>query len=135
MNLSNQVTFLNRLDVNYDRIPTIEIPARSFRPSLFFSCRQKNFNFLQSNVLHIIQLNFSFWYKEKSTDSHLMWKIRSSHWPSVWWSKYYFNRLKIKQLVAGLDLGTQNYFCKVIKKLKNQLKGFLQRILQKLWKK
>ena len=28
----------------------------------------------------------------------------SSHWPSVWWSKYYFDRLKIKKWVAGLDL-------------------------------
>ena len=28
---------------------------------------------------------------------------RSSHQPSVWWSKYYFDRLKIKQWVAGLD--------------------------------
>ena len=35
---------------------------------------------------------------------------RSSHRPSVWWSKYYFDRLKIKQWVAGLDLGHSKLF-------------------------
>ena len=34
----------------------------------------------------------------------------SSHWPSVWWSKYYFDRLKVKQWVAGLDLGHSKLF-------------------------
>ena len=35
------------------------------------------------------------------------------HWvilPRVWWSKYYFDRCKIKQWVAGLDLGHSKLF-------------------------
>ena len=35
---------------------------------------------------------------------------RWSHQPSVWWSKYYFDRLKIKHWVAGLDLGHSKLF-------------------------
>ena len=59
-----------------------------------------------------------------------------SHQIRVWWSKYYFDRLKIIQWVAGLD--TQNFlflFFKVMKKFKNKLKGFLQRILKEIMKK
>ena len=64
---------------------------------------------------------------------------RSSHWPIVWWSKYYFGRLKIKQWVCWLGLRALKtlyfYFCKVIKKFeKNKLKRFLQRILQEIMK-
>ena len=35
--------------------------------------------------------------------------LNMSQQPRVWWYKYYFDRLKIKQWVAGLDLaqGTQ----------------------------
>ena len=40
---------------------------------------------------------------------------QSSHWPSVWWSKYYFDRLKILQWIAGLDLRT--VFVKILKLL------------------
>ena len=35
---------------------------------------------------------------------------RSSHLPSIWWSKYYVDRLKIEQWVAGLDLGHSKLF-------------------------
>ena len=43
---------------------------------------------------------------------------RSSHQPSVWWSKYYFYRLKIKQRVAGLDLNSLFLFLKSYEKIK-----------------
>ena len=33
-----------------------------------------------------------------------------SHWPSIWWSKCYFDKLKIKQWVAGSDLEHSKLF-------------------------
>ena len=42
---------------------------------------------------------------------------RSTHRPSVWWSKYYFDRLKIKQWVAGLDLEHSKIFIFIILKI------------------
>ena len=42
---------------------------------------------------------------------------RSSHQPSIWWSKYYFDRLKIKQWVAGLDLEHSKLFISIFVKL------------------
>ena len=59
---------------------------------------------------------------------------RSSHQPTVWWSKYSFDRLKIDQWVAGLVLGHSKLFI-FVKLWKNNLKGFLQRILQEIMKK
>ena len=51
-------------------------------------------------------------------------------------TKYYFDRLKIKQWVAGLDLGYSKlfiiFFCKVTK---NELEEFLQNNLQEIMKK
>ena len=47
---------------------------------------------------------------------------RSSHWPSIWWSKYYFDRLKIKQWVAGLDLEHSKVFISIHLKLKKDKK-------------
>jgi hypothetical protein len=49
-------------------------------------------------------------------------------------SKYHFGRLKIKQWVAGLDLGHLKLFFhlrKGIKKYQNKLTGFLQEITKK----
>jgi hypothetical protein len=46
--------------------------------------------------------------------------------------------LKIKQWVAGLDLGHSKlfiFFFKVTKKYRNKLKGFLHRNLQEIMKK
>ena len=40
-----------------------------------------------------------------------------SHRPSVWWSKYYFDRLKIKQWVSGLELGHSKLFIFIFVKL------------------
>ena len=40
---------------------------------------------------------------------------------NAWWSKYYFYRLKIKQWVAGLDLG------QIFVKLEKKMKGFLKK--------
>ena len=59
------------------------------------------------------------------------WVVRlidqASDGPHVW-SKYYFDRLKIKQWVAGL------YLLEFIKN-KNKIERFLQRILQEIMKK
>ena len=35
-----------------------------------------------------------------------------SYRPSIWWSKYYFDRLKMKQWVAGLDLEHSKLFAR-----------------------
>ena len=42
---------------------------------------------------------------------------RLSHWPSIWWSKYYFDRLKIKKWVAGLNLERSKLFIVIFLKL------------------
>ena len=42
---------------------------------------------------------------------------RLSHWPSIWWSKYYFDRLKIKQQVTGLDLEPSKPFFYIFVKI------------------
>ena len=56
-----------------------------------------------------------------------------------WWSKYYFHRLKIRQWVAGLDLGNSTLFiCIFVKLYKNKKinqKIFCKEFCMKLWKK
>ena len=48
---------------------------------------------------------------------------RSSHQPSIWWSKYYFDRLKTVGCWLGLKAFKTIYFhfCKVIKKMKRYI--------------
>ena len=62
---------------------------------------------------------------------------RSSHLPSIWWSKYYLDILKIKQWVAGFKLGAHKtlyfYFCKVIRNGKINWKDFCKTFCKKLW--
>ena len=78
-----------------------------------------------------LEITNQFWHQDlglKSDNLQYNTLGRSSHRPSVWWSKYYFDRLKIKQWVPGLDLGHSKlfifYFCKVIKKWKDFAKNF-----------
>ena len=53
----------------------------------------------------------------------------------VCWSKYYFDRLKIRQWVAGLDLGHSTLFIFIFVKLKKKWKDFCKEFCKKLWKK
>ena len=55
---------------------------------------------------------FKSWSKGHYKSDNLQYNILGwlSHRPSVWWSKYYFDRLKIKQWVASLDLGHSKLF-------------------------
>ena len=63
-------------------------------------------------------------------------RLVDSHPPSVWWSKYNFDRLKIKLWVAGLDLRHSRVFIFILvnlQKTKNKLKGFCKEFCKKLW--
>ena len=63
---------------------------------------------------------------------------QSSHWPSVWWSKHHFDRLKINQWAAGIDLGHSKIFIFIFVKLKKikriNWKDFCKEFCKKLWK-
>ena len=63
----------------------------------------------------------------------------SSHWASVWWSKYYFDGLKMKPWVAGLDLGHSKLFIFIFVKLQKYIetnwKDFCKEFCKKSWKK
>ena len=59
----------------------------------------------------------------------------SSHQPSVWWSKYYFDRLKMKQRAAHLE-GHSKLFIFIFVKFKQiNWKDFCKKNCKKLWKK
>ena len=89
LNLSNQVTFFNRLDVNYDRIPTIEIPARSFRPSLFF---------LAARRILIIYKRFAY-----NTIKFFIFYIKKSQLiPILFIKKYFCNLNSLLQCLSLL---------------------------------
>jgi hypothetical protein len=60
---------------------------------------------------------------------------RLSHGPSIWWSKYYFDRLNIKQRVTGLHWEHSNFFISIFIKLWENWKYFRKEFCKKLWKK
>ena len=62
--------------------------------------------------------------KQNLQSSIHRWLGWSSHQPSVWWSKYYFDRLKIKQWVFGLDLEHSKLL----------VSFFVKEFCKKLWK-
>ena len=69
--------------------------------------------------------SYEIWQSSIQYAGSLGW---SSHGPSIWWSKTYFDRLKIKQWVAGLDLEHSELFFIFVK-------DFWKEFGKKLWKK
>ena len=97
---------------------------------LKISCESHIFALIGNSALHLlIKHNIALgvcWFLAKiisdfeirqSSIRHTRSLGRSSHRPRVWWSKYNFDRLKVKQWVAGLDLVHSKLFISIFVKL------------------
>ena len=115
------------------KMPTGHFLCRKLCPILLYQCVCSARLFWPGGTT--VYTNHSI-FKNPSIYNILRWVAwtmgQTNRRPSVWCSKYYlfytFNRLRpLKTLYF--------YFCNFIKKIRNKLKGFLQRILKEIMKK